>query len=128
MRNLLPEGSSLGNLSGHVGQRKAQSLKLTDRMTELLALLEICPRVLEGCAGDADGARRSMYASDVQAALHGGKSPGIRVGSFIAIKTSETITFRNAHSIEFEVPSEEAVIANLVNYAQSCLQGKCLAV
>jgi hypothetical protein len=26
------------------------------------------------------------------------------------------------------VPSEEAVIANLVNYAQSCLQGKCLAV
>jgi hypothetical protein len=67
MRNLLPEDSSLGNLSGHVGQRKAQSLKLTDRMTELLALLEICPRVLEGCAGDADGARRSMYASDVQA-------------------------------------------------------------
>jgi hypothetical protein len=46
MRNLLPEDSSLGNLSGHVGQRKAQSLKLTDRMTELLALLEICPRVL----------------------------------------------------------------------------------
>jgi len=46
MRNLLPEDSSLGNLSGHVGQRKAQSLKLTDRMTELLALLEppVSPR------------------------------------------------------------------------------------
>jgi len=46
MRNPLPEDSSLGNLSGHVGQRKAQSLKLTDRMTELLALLEppVSPR------------------------------------------------------------------------------------
>ena len=52
MRNLLPEGSGLGNLSGHVGQRKAQSLKFADRMSELLALLEICPRVLEGCPGD----------------------------------------------------------------------------
>lgn len=128
MRNLLPEGSSLGNLSGHVGQRKAQSLKLADRMAELFALLEICPRVLEGCAGDADGARRSMYASDVQASLDGGKSPRIRISPFVAVETCEAVIFRNAHSIEFEVPSEEAVIANLVNYAQSCLQGKCLAV
>jgi 5,6,7,8-tetrahydromethanopterin hydro-lyase len=39
MRDLLPEGSSLGDLGGHVGQRKPQRLKLTDRMAELLALL-----------------------------------------------------------------------------------------
>ena len=97
-------------------------------MAELFALLQICPRVLEGCAGDADGARRSMYASDVQAALDGGKSPRIRISPFVAVETCEAITFRNAYSVEFEVPSEEAVIANLVNYAQSCLQGKCLAV
>jgi hypothetical protein len=103
MRNLLPEGSGLGNLSGHVGQRKAQSLKFTDRMAELLALLQICPRVLEGCPGDADGACRSMYASDIQAALHSGKSPRIRIGPFVAVKTSEAIIFRNTHSIEFEV-------------------------
>ena len=69
-------------------------------MAELLALLEIGPRVLEGCAGHADGARRSMHASNVQAALHGGKSSRIRVGTFVAVKTSETITFRNAHSIK----------------------------
>jgi hypothetical protein len=108
MRNLLPESSGLGNLSGHVSQRKAQSLKLTDGMTELLALLEISPGILEGRASDADGARRSMYASNVQAALDGGKSARIRLRAFIAVETSETIIFRNAHSIEFEVPSEKA--------------------
>src|SRR5262249_632914 len=99
MGNLLPEGSSLGNLSGHVGQRKAQSLKFTDRMTELLTLLEICPRVLERSACDADGARRSMYASNVQAALDCGKSSRIRVGTFVPVKTGEAIIFRNADSI-----------------------------
>jgi hypothetical protein len=60
--------------------------------------------------------------------LDGGKSPRIRISPFVAVETCEAVIFRNAHSIEFEVPSEEAVIANLVNYAQSCLQGKCLAV
>src|SRR6185312_2484402 len=99
MRNLLPKGSGLGNLSGHVGQRKAQSLKFTNRMAELLAFLEIGPRVIEGCAGDADGARRGVYASNVQAAVDCGKSPRIRGGALVAVKTSETITFRNAHSI-----------------------------
>jgi hypothetical protein len=64
MRNLLPKGSSLGNLGGHVSQSKPRSLKFTDRMAELLALLDICPRVLKRCAGNADGARRSMYASE----------------------------------------------------------------
>jgi hypothetical protein len=43
----------------------SQRLKLTDRMAELLALLKISPRVLKGCASDADGACCSMYASDV---------------------------------------------------------------
>jgi hypothetical protein len=51
MRDLLPEGSSLGDLGG---QRKPQRLKLTDRLAELLALLKICPRVLKGDASDAD--------------------------------------------------------------------------
>src|SRR6188768_24255 len=114
MRNLLPEGPSLGDFGGHVRQCKAQSLKFTDRMAELLALLEICPRVLEGAAGDADGARRSVYASNVQAALHGSKSARIRIGPFVAVETCEAITFRNAYSVEFEVPSEEAVVADLV--------------
>src|SRR4029079_5877229 len=116
MRTLLRKGSGLGNLSGHVGQRKAQSLKFTNRMAELLAFLEIGPRVLEGCAGNADGARRSMYASDVQAALDGCKSSRIRIGPFVAVESCEAVIFRNAHSIEFEVPSKEAMVANLVDY------------
>jgi hypothetical protein len=65
MRDLLPEGSSLGDIGGHVGQRKPQRLKLTDRMAELLALLKICPRVLKGGASDADSACCGMYTGDV---------------------------------------------------------------
>ena len=53
-----------------------------------------------------------MYASDVQAALDGGKSPRIRVGPFVAVVTRKAIIFRNTHAIEFEVPSEEAMVAN----------------
>jgi hypothetical protein len=54
-----------------------------------------------------------VHASNVQAALHGGESPRVRVSAFVTVKTSETIIFRDAHSIEFEVPSEKAVVANL---------------
>jgi len=69
-----------------------------------------------------------MYASDVQASSGRRQIPPNPHQPFVAVETCEAVIFRNAHSIEFEVPSEEAVIANLVNYAQSCLQGKCLAV
>ena len=65
-----------------------------------------------------------MYASNVQAALDGGKSPRIRIGPFVAVETCEAITFRNAYSVEFEVPSEEAVVADLVNYAPGHAFGK----
>src|SRR5262245_17475832 len=93
-------------------------------MAELLALLEIRPCILECSTGDTDGSRRSVYASDVQAALHGGKSPRIRISTFVAVETCEAIIFWNAHSIELEVPSEEAVVANLVNYAPGHAFGK----
>src|SRR5680860_1828286 len=50
MRDLLPEGACLRNLGRHVRQRKAKYLEPGDRMTELLALLQIGPRVLDGVA------------------------------------------------------------------------------
>jgi hypothetical protein len=87
VRNLLPKGSGLGNLGGHVSQRKAQRLKLTNRMAELFALLQICPRILECPPGDANRSRRSVHASNVQAALDRGESPGIRIGPFVTVET-----------------------------------------
>jgi hypothetical protein len=127
MGNLLPEGSRLGNLGGHVGKCKAQSLKLSDGMAELFALLQICPRVLEGCTGNADGARRSVHASHVQAALHGGESPGIRVGPFVTVETCKAIIFRNAHPIEFEVPGSRGSQSCQL-CARSCLRETSRAV
>ena len=40
------EGACLRNLGRHVRQRKAKYLEPGDRMTELLAFLQIGPRVL----------------------------------------------------------------------------------
>jgi hypothetical protein len=69
----------------------------------------MCPRGLRG----RRRRRAPQYVRErCSSRVDGGKSPRIRVGPFVAVVTRKAIIFRNTHAIEFEVPSEEAMVAN----------------
>src|SRR5512141_8262 len=115
MRDLLPEGARLRNLCRHVRQRKAEYLELGDRMTELLTLLQIGPRVLDGGARDTDRPSGGVHTGNVKPALHGCEAARVGVRALVAVEAGQPVALGDANAFQFEMPGEEAVVADLVD-------------
>src|SRR5665648_39524 len=113
MRDLLPEGACLRNLGRHVRQRKAKHLEPGDRMTELLALLQIGPRVLDGGARDADRPSSGVHTGNIEPALNGCEAARVDVRALVAVEAGQPVALWDANTSQFELPGEEAVVADL---------------
>ena len=98
MRDLLPVSARLRDFCCHVGKGKAERLELADRMAELLALLQVGPRVLDCRTRNADRPSCGMDACDIEPALNTREAARVRVRAFVSLEASEPVPLRHANA------------------------------